>query len=123
MQARKKLLRTWDNRFCWWSLFIIIVGAIFQTAIYATIVFTFKVAIEAGLNIGITQSIWAINPFFISILERVFYHTPFNFKQIYGMSAIVLGAILISLSEVITPKEADPTAIVAVAGEKLVPVW
>jgi len=85
-------------------------------------VFTFKVAIEAGLNIGIAQSIWAISPFFISILERVFYHTPFHFKQIYGMSAIVVGAIFISLSEVITPKEADPT-IVAVVDENTVPVW
>lgn len=64
------------------------------------IVLTFKVARSAGLNIGIAQAIWAINPFLISILERVVYKRAFNFQQIYGMMALILCAIFVSLSEV-----------------------
>jgi len=77
---KKVLLRTWDNRFDWWSLFMCFVGAAFQTAIFLSIVLTFKVARMAGLNIGIAQSIWAINPFMISILERFVYNVEFKFK-------------------------------------------
>ena len=50
---KKVLLRTWDNRFDWWSLFICFMGACFQTGIFLSIVLTFKVARMAGLNIGI----------------------------------------------------------------------
>lgn len=49
----KVLLRTHDNEFCWTSFWIILAGAIFQTMIYSAIVFTFKIARQAGLNIGI----------------------------------------------------------------------
>ena len=62
-----------DNKFDWYSLMIVVVGAVNQTAIYLAIVLCFKLAHQAGLNIGIAQSIWSINPFFISILEKVVY--------------------------------------------------
>ena len=52
---------------------IVVVGAVNQTAIYLAIVLCFKLAHQAGLNIGIAQSIWSINPFFISILEKIVY--------------------------------------------------
>ncbi len=70
----KVMLRKYeDNSFDWWSLFILFMGAVFQSAIYLSIVLTFKVARMAGLNIGIAQAIWAVNPFLVSILERVVY--------------------------------------------------
>lgn len=78
----------------------------------------------AGLNIGIAQSIWAINPFFISILEKVVYGTPFNFKQGYGMLALMLCAIFVSLSEVISPKdETVSVGGVIVEEQHAVPIW
>ena len=67
------------------------------------IVLTYFMAHKATLNIGIAQAVWSINPFFISIFERVFYKTPFNFGQVWGMLAMVLCAICISLSGVIEP--------------------
>ena len=103
------LLRTWDNQFDWWSLFIVFMGAAFQTGIYLSIVLTFKVAHQAGLNIGIAQAIWSINPFMISLLERVVYGVAFNFKQFYGMFCLVLCALLVSLSQVIAPATVDPS--------------
>ena len=70
----KVLLRKWDtNAFDWWSLFIIFCGAAFQFAIYSSIVMSFKISKMANLNIGISQAIWSVNPFLISILERVVY--------------------------------------------------
>ena len=40
---------------------------------------TYMTAKMAGLNIGIAQAIWSINPFFVSILERFCYGKTFNF--------------------------------------------
>ena len=71
---RKVLLRTWDNKFDWWSLFIVCCGSVFQVGIYMAIVLTYFMAHKATLNIGIAQAVWSINPFFISIFERVFYN-------------------------------------------------
>ena len=72
--TRKVLLRTWDNKFDWWSLFIVCCGSVFQVGIYMAIVLTYFMAHKATLNIGIAQAVWSINPFFISIFERVFYN-------------------------------------------------
>lgn len=74
-REKKVLLRTWDNSFDWRSLMICIVGAVFQTAIYLSIVLCYRKARQAGLNIGIAQAIWAINPALISVLERIVYGT------------------------------------------------
>jgi len=43
-------------------------------------VLTYYVAIAAGLNMGIAQAIWAVNPFMVSILERVVYSVKFDYK-------------------------------------------
>ena len=106
---KKVLLRTWDNRFDWCSLSICILGAIFQTCIYLSIVLCYRKAREAGLNIGIAQAIWAINPAMISVLERVVYGTKLVAKQIYGTALILIMCVCVSLSNVIYPKEeTDP---------------
>jgi len=43
-RAPKVLMRTWDNYFDWWCLFVIFAGAILQSAIYYSIVMTFKIS-------------------------------------------------------------------------------
>jgi len=121
-RPKKVMLRTWDNHFDWWSLFIIFIGAVFQFCIYTSIVMTFKVAIQAELNIGIAQCIWAITPFFISVIDRVFYHRAIDSKAIWGMSLIVFGAIFISLSEVFKASDPDSPEVVT-ADEDKTPVW
>ena len=108
-QNRKVLLLTWENKFDWWSLFIIFCGAGFQTAIYCCIALTYFMAHKATLNIGIAQAVWSINPFFVSICERVFFKTPFVFSSVLGMLLMILCAICISLSGVFNPKTEDLT--------------
>ena len=67
----KVLTRTWDNRFDWRAVLFCIVIALFQFLIYSSIVLCFKIANMAGLNIGIAQSIWALNPFMVAVMERI----------------------------------------------------
>ena len=101
---RKVLLLTWEeNKFDWWALFIVFCGAAFQTAIFFSITLTYTLAHKATLNVGIAQTVWSINPFFVSICERVFFNTPFNFAQVTGMLLMVLCAICISLSGLFGP--------------------
>lgn len=121
-RGRKVIFRTWSNKFHWWALFIVVVGAAFQTAIYSAIVLTYSTAKKAGLNIGIAQAIWAIHPILVSILEKCCYSIDFNMKQVYGMSLIVIMAVLVSLSQVFSPKEAEAgTDVKAVEYET--PIW
>ena len=102
--AEKVLFRTRDsNKFDWHSLFIVFAGALFQFGIYSSIILSFKTAKRAGLNIGIAQAIWSMNPFFVSVLERIVYGVPFDGQKLFGMSALIACAILVSLSEVISP--------------------
>ena len=102
--GEKVLFRTRDsNKFDWHSLFTVFVGALFQFSIYASIILSFKMAIRADLNIGIAQAIWSMQPFFVSVLERCIYSVPFDTQKLFGMSALISCAILVSLSEVISP--------------------
>ena len=103
---RKVLTRTWvTNKFDWWSMFLVLVGACFQTAIFTIIAYSFKISNMADLNIGISSAIWAINPFMVAILEWACYKQTFDFTQIWGMSLLVLCAIIVSLSEIFIPGE------------------
>ena len=78
----------------------------------------------ADLNIGISQAIWSVNPFLISILERVVYGTAFDRRQFFGMSALIFCAIFVSLSEVIeAPADEDAGEEVDPEKADKVPVW
>jgi len=103
---RKVLTRKWEtNSIDWWSIFFCVIGAAFQTCIYTVIAYSFKLAKMADLNIGISQAIWAVNPFMISVMEAIFYKEKFDFGQIWGMSMLTLCAVIVSLSEILIPKE------------------
>ena len=92
---------------------------------------SFKIAKMANLNIGISQAIWALNPFLVSIIERVIYGVPFDPKKLFGMTALILCAIFVSLSEVFSSEESDDSSASAsiiideTSGEVVekVPVW
>lgn len=71
--CHKVLTRTWDNKFDWFAILFCTFGAICQTCIYASIMFCYKLSHQAGLNIGISQAIWAINPFLIAFMELIFF--------------------------------------------------
>ena len=56
-------------------------------------------------------------------MESVVYNVPFKFKHIYGMSALVLCAVCVSLSEVVSPSEEEVVASVIGVKEDKVPIW
>ena len=58
----------------------------------------------------------------MSIVELLVYNRPFPFKQLYGMTALVACAILISLSEVINP-EVEEGSQIAQKDDNRQPVW
>jgi len=60
---------------------------------------------EAGLNIGIAQAIWAINPFFVALMERFGYGVGLKTFQILGVAAMIACAVCISLSELFKSKD------------------
>ena len=104
MQEQKVLLRTRDtNQFDWHSLVIVFCGAAFQAAIFFSIIVGFNMSKKAGLNIGISQAIWSVNPFLCSLVERCVYGVAFDRRQFFGMSALIACAIFVSLSEVFNP--------------------
>ena len=80
-------------------------SAAFQFFIFASVVLCFKVAKLAGLNIGIAQSVWALNPFMVAVMERVVWGVGLKRYQIIGMISIVVCTILVSLSELFQSNE------------------
>jgi hypothetical protein len=96
------VIHKWDGSFDWAMIFLYILGAMFQISVYMTIVFTFDLSIRAGLNIGISTSIWAINPFLTAMLDRFLHKTQIQTYQMVGMLTLCLCGILVSLSEFVT---------------------
>jgi hypothetical protein len=65
------------------------------------IAYNFKLARQAGLNIGVAQAIWAINPFFQSILDLFLWKSVIKLNQWLGMTAFVAAGVIVSLSNVV----------------------
>ena len=93
------LTRTWDNRFDWYSVLIVLGGSIFQLSIFMSTSYSFKLCSEANLNIGVSQAIWAINPFLIALLDWLIYGMQLRAHHIIGMSVMILCFVSISLSK------------------------
>ena len=72
-------------------------------AIVSTIIFVMKLSHQAGLNIGITISIWAINPFFVALVEKIRFNNSLTCSQFLGMLALTVMAVMVSLSDVFNP--------------------
>ena len=70
-KKRKVLLMTWENNFCWKSAAIVLLFGAFEIAIISVIILTMELSHQAGLNVGIAISIWAINPFFVALVEKI----------------------------------------------------
>ena len=87
---------------------MVFLGTFFTAAIIITITMSFKVAKMAGLNIGISQSIWALQPFLIALIDKYIYGNPFDRRKLLGMAALVVCAMFVSLSKVFeSPVEED----------------
>ena len=108
----KVLMMTWDNKFDWFTFFFCIVSAVMQMFTYFAIIICFKFSHKAGLNIGIAQSIWALNPFMVAVVERVFWGKGLKIFQILGMIALVICSVLVSLSELFTGDGSDQEVVI-----------
>jgi hypothetical protein len=86
---------------------------VLQVVIIWSVIFNFHIARLAGLNIGIAQAIWSINPFFQALFDKFLYGDKVGVHHFIGMSGLVICAVLVSLSTIIIPEEtkgSDPSA-------------
>lgn len=101
---RKVLLMKWNNDFDWKALGFLTFFAIYEMFMISSIILTMQVAHQAGLNNGIAIAIWSINPFFVALVERIGFNVNLNISQFLGMLALMTMAILVSLSDLFSPK-------------------
>jgi len=80
---------------------LLILAAIMQMSIIIAIAYNFKLARQAGLNIGIAQAIWAINPLFQAIFDLFLYRSKIYAFHWIGMILFVLCGVLVSLSNLV----------------------
>jgi len=116
VKPQNRLITNWDGSVDWYNVILFFCGAACQCIIFMAIAYCFLFSRRAGLNIGIAQAIWALNPFFCAVIERVWLNTHLENNHIYGMAALVMCALLVSLSNLL-PKDVDPTEVVPTAGE------
>ena len=114
---------TWDNNFDWWSLFICFLLAVIEVIIAVVIVWNFRVAHNAGLNIGICVGIFSIFPFLVAVFERICFGTKLTCSQFVGMLGLVGMAVLISLSDVLKPQIGGENIAAIVIEDKSVPIF
>jgi len=88
-------------------IFTFIGGAFWQLAVLMSIIYSYDVSNRAGLNIGISTSIWATSAFISAVLDRIIYGSQIKLYQIGGMVALVGCGILVSLSEYVNDKTSD----------------
>jgi drug/metabolite transporter (DMT)-like permease len=89
---------------------LIILAAFFQGAVIYAITYTFQFSIAAGLNIGIAQAIWAVNPFFTALIDYLFYGNDLESFHILGMLGIVTCTVLVSLSQLVNGDDEDASS-------------
>ena len=70
-----------------------------QLSVFFSINFSFQVCIDAKLNIGVAQAIWAVNPFFVALLEWLCYGMRLHTHHYIGMFVMVLCVLAVSLSK------------------------
>ena len=71
---------------------------------YITIQFlvmtTFSMCFQAGLNAGIVTTIWAINPLFTALFDKILFGQSLATRHLVGVICLVFSAAAISLSGV-----------------------
>lgn len=86
---------------------ILLATAVNEFIIFISIGFNFKLARQAGLNIGVAEAIWAINPFFQSVVDLFLYKNQIMTYHWVGMSIFVIAAVVVSLSNVVYKAKDD----------------
>lgn len=81
---------------------------------------TFLFSKRAGLNIGIATSIWSITPFVSAVLDWFINKTELKKYHLLGMTLMMVGALMMSLSNLLPSK--DSTSDDDLEVEKPIPV-
>ena len=68
---------------------------------------TFGMCLSAGINAGIVTTIWAINPLFGALFDKIIFGQNLTGRHFIGVGCLIVCAALISLSGVITPSVSD----------------
>ena len=121
-EATKVLLRTWNNKFDWYSVLIVMMGGAIQLALFLVINFCFTISHKANLNIGIAQAIWSVSPFFIALLEWLCYGMRLQVHHIIGMSVMILCVAAVALSN-LTTVSTDYNQLLDENSEQVTPIW
>jgi len=74
-----------------------------QNLAFLTIFFASK----ADINVGLITTIWSVNPLFMAIMDSIFFSQKLQYFHVIGMISIVACTVVLSLSGVIFPKDAD----------------
>jgi hypothetical protein len=95
---------------------LIIMAAVSQAVVLAAIAYSFRQAKQFGVNIGLVQVIWSINPFLLSIIDL----KCLELHKIIGFLLIMTCTGLIGFSERIM-KDDRPSLQAVVIASFIVP--
>ena len=60
---------------------------------------------RANMNTGIITVIWAMNPLIVAIMEYIGYKVSLSYNHAVGMMAVIVCAVLLSLSGIVKERE------------------
>jgi drug/metabolite transporter (DMT)-like permease len=79
------------------ALMLTILNAVICVVIFTVVTYTFKLAISAGINVGLVVVIWAINPFTSALMDYLVYGQPLFRYHIVGMTGLLICAVLVAV--------------------------
>jgi drug/metabolite transporter (DMT)-like permease len=83
-------------------IIVLIFTASFLTiAMFLSVSFTYAMAGQRGLNIGLAQTVWGTTPFFGAVLDKILHNVIVPKTQVLGMFLMVVCVSLISFQHLI----------------------
>ena len=80
---------------------LIVMASFLTVAMFLSVSFTYALAGQAGLNIGLAQTVWGTTPFFGACFDWLIYRVRVPGFQIVGMVFMVVCVSLISFQHLI----------------------
>jgi drug/metabolite transporter (DMT)-like permease len=98
-----------NNSIEWWNILGMIgIGAIYTTISFLVLII-FMLCRKSGMNAGIVTTIWSTSPLFGAMLDYLIFGQKLNSSHIAGVFCVVLCAIFISISNVLSTTRTDGT--------------
>ena len=87
-----------NDKFSFKIFFWLCVSATNIGLFFLVMSYTMKLAIDAGLNIGLVISIWPLNGVFTAFLDWLIMHTPMKVNHFIGLFLLVTCGVTMSLA-------------------------